>query len=175
LCPAPVGVRCRLWCKGIFRLARRSIPSAQEAATAVLDMKPCVQRRLCMGGDHCFPARSPIGIHDPVSTPLRSKSSRVDRVTIADGGLMLCSASDSHMLSHVRSFSEVGAPAAVAVAFFSSLDDDYAALLPFVRQCVFHLGDDVFLFMPSKMFFISKSSARMLPLRAVMSCLIFII
>jgi hypothetical protein len=53
---------------------------------------------------------------------------------------MLRSASDSHILSHVRSFSGVGTPAAVAVAFFSSLDDDEAASLSFVRRCVFVLG-----------------------------------
>jgi hypothetical protein len=89
--------------------------------------------------------------------------------------MMLRSASDSHMLSHVRSLSGVGTPAAVAVAFFSSLDDDDAASLYFVRQCVFRLGDDVFLFMPSKMFFISESSARMLPLSVAMSGRICII
>jgi hypothetical protein len=162
-----------LWCRGAIRVAHRSIPSAQKAATAVLDMKPCVQRRLCTGGDRCFPARSPIGIHNHVLTPLRSKSSRVDKVTIAGGGRILRSALDSHILSHVRSISRVGTP--VAVAFFSSLDDDEAASLSFVRRCVFRLGDDVFLLMPNRMFFISESSARMLPMSAVMSCRICII
>jgi hypothetical protein len=129
---------------------RRSIPSAQKAPTAVLDIKPCVQRRMCTGGGRYFPTRSPIGTHDPVSTPLRSKSSRVDKVSIAGGCRMFCSASDSHILSHVRSFSGVGSP--VVVAFFSSLDDDNAASLYFFTLVIFSSWGCCLFFMPNRIF-----------------------
>jgi hypothetical protein len=99
-----------------------------------------------------------------VSTPLRSKSSRVDKVTITGGGRMLRSDSNSHTISHVRSYSCGEAPAAVAI--FSSLEDDDAASLYFVRRWVVRAQYDIL---------ISASPARMLPLNTFMSWRICII
>jgi hypothetical protein len=87
---------------------------------------------------------------------------------------MLHSASDSHILSHVRSCSDGEAPAAVTI--FSSLCDDNADSISFARRWFFCLGYAVFLlFMPNRIFFISASSARILPLNAIMSWRICII
>jgi hypothetical protein len=82
-----------------------------------------------------------------VSTPFISNSSKAAKVTVAGGGRPLYSASDSHMLSHLESCS-VGE--VLAAAIISSLDDDDAASLYFARQCVFRLGDGVFLLIPNK-------------------------
>jgi hypothetical protein len=79
------------------------MPSAQQAATAVMEMKPIVQRRLGAGGGCYLPTRITDRTHDHVSTPFRSKSSRVVKVTITGDGGIFCSASDSHILYHVMS------------------------------------------------------------------------
>jgi hypothetical protein len=102
-----------------------------------------------------------------VSTPFMSKSSNVAKATVSGRGRSLYSAPDSHMLSHLESCS-VGE--VLAAAIILSLDDDKAASLSFARRCVFRLGDGVFLLIPNKICFISASSVRNLPLRAVISC-----
>jgi hypothetical protein len=92
------------------------MPTAQKAATAVLDIRPSVQRRLGTGDDRYLPTRSPTSPPEPMATPFKSKYARVDKVTIAGESQMLRSASDSHILSHVRSYS--GGESATAVAIF---------------------------------------------------------
>jgi hypothetical protein len=56
-----------------------------------------------------------------MSTQFMSKSSNVAKVTVAGGGRPLCSAPDSHILSHLESCS-VGE--VLAADIISSLDDD---------------------------------------------------
>jgi hypothetical protein len=150
------------------------MPSAQKAATAILNIKPTVQSRLGAGGGRYSPTHNPARTRDPFSTSFVSKYSRVVIFTTSDDGRTLRSASYSHILSHVLSCSGGGTPEDVAI--ISSLDYDDAASLSCVCLCVLCIGGAAFLLlMPRRIFFVSDSSDRMHPLSSVMSCRIYII